>query len=189
MRRTREAKAETHQAIVAEAARLFREHGIEQTSVAEVMQAAKLTHGGFYRHFGSKDDLAAAAVKSAFDGIIDELEHQTREDGSRTALEQYAARYLSEAHVGSPAIGCPMAALAIEAGRIGGAISQAFADGTRRMIAEIAERLPGRKDTTQARAAHMLATLVGAVVIARATGESEVRDQVLAACRKHLEVP
>ena len=64
MRRTKEEAAETKAQIIACAAKLFRENGIARTSVADVMQAAGLTHGGFYRHFGSKDELLLAAMRA-----------------------------------------------------------------------------------------------------------------------------
>ena len=70
MRQSREAKAETYQSVVGEASRLFRANGIDGTSVADVMKAAKKTHGGFYRHFDSKESLLLAALRTAFEDML-----------------------------------------------------------------------------------------------------------------------
>jgi TetR/AcrR family transcriptional regulator, transcriptional repressor for nem operon len=186
MRQSREAKAESHEAILAEAARLFRERGIAQTSVAEIMQAAALTHGGFYRHFASKDELAAAALAAIFAGIVGELETVSERESPRAAVEEYVATYLSDDHVRRPGLGCPIPALGTEAGRLGGTIAGAAAAGIAKVIDALASRLPGPKQTARARAAQLLATLVGAIVIARATEGEAIGREVLTACRERL---
>lgn len=188
MRRSKEDKAESQRAIVEQAAYLFRERGIEQTSVADVMQAAKMTHGGFYRHFQSKDGLVAAAVDSAVAEVLAELEQEPPKGAPRTVIDRYVEKYLCEGHVDNAGIGCPIAALAVDAGRIGGRVAATTADSIKRVIAAIASHLPGSKQAARERSAVMFATLVGAVVIARASGDSEIGKEVLAACRKRLDV-
>lgn len=188
MRRSKEDKAETHRVIVEQAARLFRERGIEQTSVADVMQAAKLTHGGFYRHFQSKDDLVAAAIETAVAEVLDELERAPPKDAPRAVLNRYTSMYLSEGHVNNPEFGCPIAALAAEAGRIGGRVAVVTAESIKCVIGSIAAHLPGAKQAARERSAVMFATLVGAVVIARAAENSEIGKEVLSACRKQFDI-
>lgn len=188
MRRSKEDKAETHRVIVEQAARLFRERGIEQTSVADVMQAAKLTHGGFYRHFQSKDDLVAVAIETAMAEVLEELRQAPPNDAPRAVVDRYTSKYLSEGHVNNPQIGCPIAALAVEAGRMGGRVAVATAENIKRVIGSIAAHVPGSKQAARERSAVMFATLVGAVVIARAAENSEIGKEVLSACRKEFDV-
>ncbi len=169
MRQSRDAKAETHEAIVAEASRLFRGRGVEGTSVADVMQAAKKTHGGFYRHFDSKEALLAAALDSAFAdmlaGMIDGFSRCPRAE----ALARFIDHYLSDAMVADVAGGCPIAALSGDVMRGPEAVQQVFGAGVRRVIETIAETLDGPADQRLRRAAQTLAMAAGAVMIARAS--------------------
>src|SRR5215211_1568681 len=101
MRVSREQVAENRRKILEAAGRLFRERGFEAVTVAEVMQAAGLTHGGFYRHFKSKDDLIAQT-----------LAHALADDAAgETDLARYARDYLSPAHRDNVTGGCPVAGL------------------------------------------------------------------------------
>ena len=188
MRRTKEDKAESHRAIVEQAARLFRERGIEQTSVADVMQAAKMTHGGFYRHFQSKDELVAAAMESAVAEVVAELGGEPPKGTPDAVIDRYVSTYLSEGHVKNSQIGCPIAAMAVDAGRIGGTVAATTAHGIKRVIDAIASQLPGSKQSARDRAALIFATLVGSIVIARASAHSEIGKEVLAVCRKEFDV-
>ena len=188
MRRSKNDKALSHREIVEQAAYLFREHGIDQTSIADVMQAAKMTHGGFYRHFQSKDELVGASINQAIAEVLAELGGKPSTGQEHSVLDSYVSTYLSQGHASNPRIGCPVAALAVDVGRIGGGLAATTAGGINRIIAAIASHLPGSKHSARAQGAVMFATLVGAVVIARASGNSEVGQEVLAACRKHLDV-
>ena len=94
MRRSRDQTAESRSRITAAAARLIREGGIVGTGVAEVMKAADMTHGGFYRHFASKDALVAEAVQQAADETLGRLDDLTGED-LRSAVRSYLSDYLS----------------------------------------------------------------------------------------------
>src|SRR5215217_1833227 len=101
MRVSREQMVENRHRILDAASRLFREKGFDAVSVAEVMKAAGLTHGGFYGHFRSKDDLIAHAIRHA--------------EGSQSATDDIGAwidAYLSTPHRDHPELGCPTAALA-----------------------------------------------------------------------------
>src|SRR4051794_35553442 len=112
MKVTKEKAAQHRAAIVEAAGRLFRVHGFDGVSVAEIMKAAGLTHGGFYGHFASKEALAAEACGHAFATSLSRV--QGSEDASGGGLEAYVAGYLSERHRDRNDGGCPMAAYATE---------------------------------------------------------------------------
>ena len=191
MRVSREEKARSHARIVAAAARLVRERGIENAGVADVMREAGLTHGGFYRHFDDKDALVAAALELAFDEILARLGAPPADDApangaaandAAQAGADFRAFYLSEGHLERPGLGCPVAALGGEVARGPAALRTAFGAGVRRMIAALARGTPGTTPDARARASRELAMLVGALMIARASDPVTARE-VLAACR------
>jgi TetR/AcrR family transcriptional regulator, transcriptional repressor for nem operon len=188
MRMSREAMAEHHQAIVEVAARMLRERGIKGTSVADLMQAAGLTHGGFYRHFESKDALVAEAVQSIHDALVKCLETKADKASEADAVNDYVAKYLSQGHVANPGVGCPMAAFGVEAARETAEIRRVFANGTQRTIDKLSAGLRGTPSERRTKAIQMFISLVGAVVIARAVGDSELREEVLGASREALGV-
>ena len=117
MRMSREAADESKARIVATASKLLRARGLEGASIADVMAAAGMTHGGFYKHFETKDDLNAAAVGAAFGEIVDRFDARERADGVEAAIRTYAEEYLSSGHIERPDLGCPVAALGADAGR------------------------------------------------------------------------
>src|SRR5260370_6003258 len=110
MRRSREAAAETRKRIVRAAARKFREQGIVATGLADLMKAAGLTHGGFYKHFASKDQLVAEATTAALDTVLEGM-------AAHPTTSAAVAAYLSARHRDNPASGCPLAALGGELAR------------------------------------------------------------------------
>ena len=169
MRQSREVKAETRAAIVEQASHLFRERGIDRTSVADVMQAAQKTHGGFYRHFATKEALLATALARAFAGMMDNLETGLAQTGSGDVLSAFAAYYLSPQMVGDVGAGCPVAALSGEVARGSPEIRHGFGSGVDRFIATLAAALDGSPEVRQRRAAQAFAMAAGAVMIARAS--------------------
>lgn len=183
MRQSREAKAETHQAIVAAAARRFRERGIEGTSVGDVMQAANRTHGGFYRHFTSKDDLLLAALGRAFEEMLGVVEQGLSEVPSQHALGAFVLSYTAPERVQDVAGGCPVAALSNDVLRSTEAVQAEFGRGVHAMIASLAAHLDGPEAEREARAARAFAMAAGAVMIARAS-DPETAAIVLSAVRQ-----
>lgn len=181
MRLSREAMARNHERIVDAAGRLLRERGIEGTSVGDVMNAAGMTHGGFYRHFDSKDALVAAAAAASFTALTTGIDQRVSREGDEAAMSAYVADYLSAPHVAHPERGCPIAALGIEAGRAAEPVRNAFAGGAAAILARFTRPDP---EDRQARdgALRQLAMMVGAVVIARAVGEHPLGAETLAAC-------
>lgn len=182
MRQSREAKAETHQAIVDQASRLFRERGIEGTSVGDVMQAANKTHGGFYRHFDSKEALLTAALEAAFADMLAGMNQGFAVTPRGESLAAMIDYYLSPRMIDDVAGGCPVAALAGDARRSGDAVHTVFGDGTRQMIAAIADTLDGPEPERMQRAAQIFAMAAGALMIARAS-DPDTASLVLGAVR------
>jgi len=187
-RASREAKAESRERILREAARLFRKCGIAHTRVSEVMEAAGLTHGGFYRHFSSKEELVGAAMQSATADLVSELENEIDTHGPRRSLSKFVERYLSETHVNNPGTGCPVAALSTEAARGPPACRQPIAQAVERfcnVIAHCLGEMAGTEpETASARARAVFTTLVGAVVVARTMASKAERKTILRAAEK-----
>lgn len=187
MRMSREAMARHHEEIVSAAARMLRERGIDGTSVADLMQAAGLTHGGFYRHFDSKETLVAEAADRAFAGMLQSIDESFEKLGPEAGLKRFVTRYLSGAHVKEPSEGCPVAGFGADAGRAGPAVRKTFAERIRAQIGKLATGIGGSATERQTKAARLYATLVGAVVIARAAGENRIAGEVLAAVRDDVD--
>jgi TetR/AcrR family transcriptional repressor of nem operon len=170
MRVSREQVAQNRRKILAAASRLFRARGFEGVTVAEVMQAAGLTHGGFYGHFKSKDDLIAQTLA---DVLLAKAPDET--DPLR-----YAASYLSARHRDDLAGGCPTAALGAETLRQTPAARAAMTAGLRRQIERLSRGAPGADPVTQRRAAiGSWAAMVGAVILARLSDDPRLSDEVL----------
>jgi TetR/AcrR family transcriptional repressor of nem operon len=187
MRKTKEATAESRQRILTEAARLYRQKGFDGVGVADIMEAAGMTHGGFYRHFPSKEALIAEAMAKVFSDRAETLEAG---DGGRgaDAIRSYVEAYLSPGHVAHPELGCPMAAVGSEASHVGDAVSHAFRDGAEQILGRITDNLRGPGESRRPAALRLIATLVGAVVIARASGDRVFQAEVLDAVREDPEV-
>jgi TetR/AcrR family transcriptional repressor of nem operon len=162
-------KSETRERIVQAAAEAFRERGIDRVSVADIMKRAGLTHGGFYAHFKSKDDL----VKAAF-------EEMSREIADRVG----ATAYLDDLHMLHPERGCPLPTVGTELIRSGTRMRRSVAAEIRARVTRIAERL-GKKRDTESDAAGAFACMVGGLLIARAFPEKEGREY-LERCRAFL---
>jgi TetR/AcrR family transcriptional repressor of nem operon len=167
--------------VVAAAARLFRERGVPAVSVADVMAEAGLTHGGFYRQFASKEALVAEAVGHAFGDRGRRLAELDERYGHDAAHRDFVESYLSARHRDSPGDGCPAAALCADIAREdpGSAARRPYADGV-----ELYGRWLAAPDGGADLAA--VATLVGALVLARATAGTEISDRILTAARESL---
>lgn len=188
MRKSREEAAESRRRILKEAGRLYREKGFDGVGVADIMQAAGMTHGGFYRHFPSKEALIAEAMAEAFAERAAPLVDTDKTPGP-DLLRQYVEMYLSQAHLERPEIGCPLAAVGSEVAHVGGSVPAVFGAGVDRVVEGMAAALGGAQEEDRAAALRLLATLVGAVVISRAVGAgSDIRGEVLDAVRKDGEI-
>ncbi|MGZ6588940.1 MAG: TetR/AcrR family transcriptional regulator [Solirubrobacteraceae bacterium] len=176
MRHSKEDKAASHERIVAIAAARIRESGTEQPGVAEIMRAAGLTHGGFYKHFGSRDELIAEAVERALADSEPRLVEIAA--GAEDPLAAFADAYLSTAHRDDPASGCGVAALGTDMPRVGGPAQEAYRAQVERYLAHL-EPLLGGGDDARRRATATLSAMVGAVMIARALGPTLGSDEIL----------
>ena len=178
MRVTQEQMRENRGRILTEASRLFRERGYEAVGVAEVMKAAGLTHGGFYGHFASKEDLLAHAIEHA----------AAEKSGSEASLQAFLEAYLSPGHRDDAAGGCPMAALAADVRLRSASARSAMAAGIRANIASVEEALPDPITKDRRREAiGTYAAMLGALVLARAVDDPELSDEILAETRAWMK--
>jgi len=190
MRKSKAETAESRAKILSKAAQLLRERGTEGASVAGVMEAAGMTQGGFYRHFKSKDDMLASATRQAFGEVVERFDRHRSRAGAGVALQAYVKDYLSSRHIEHPAFGCPVAAFGCDAGRMQDALGTEFVRGAEELIERAASGLEATSKAggadARAAAIQSLSMLVGAVVIARALGKSELRSEIVAACKGKL---
>ena len=179
MKVSREKAAEHRAAIVKAAGRLFRERGFDGVSVADVMNAAGLTHGGFYGHFASKNELMAEACGSALMTRVGSWPTlpELSKDKSLAAI---AANYLTTHHRDNPGRGCLFAALGGEVGRQPRQVREQVGDGLQAYVAKLASLLPGRgKPRKREEAIAAMAGLVGAMVLSRAVSDPAFSEEIL----------
>jgi TetR/AcrR family transcriptional repressor of nem operon len=166
-RSSKQDTAKHRQQVIEGASELFRERGIDGVNVGELMGAAGLTHGGFYRHFASKDELAGLAAAHAITTQAETL-------GDERA---FIEGYLSPEHRDDVAHGCVVSALGPELARADEPVREAFVEAYRAFVDRFG-------DDEQALA--KLSTMVGALVISRVTKGDPLSDEVLAAARGAL---
>ncbi|WEX74172.1 TetR/AcrR family transcriptional regulator [Sinorhizobium numidicum] len=178
MKVTREQMAENRQRILEAASRLFREKGFEAVGVAEVMKAAGLTHGGFYGHFSSKDDLIVHAFGHAIG----------KRNGATLPLRAYMDEYLSPRHRDNWAGGCPISGLAADTLRQTPAARAAVTEGVRAQLDWMSKQLPGPHAADRRRQAiASWAAMVGATILARATTDPDFSDEILKETRAWID--
>ncbi|MGH6672217.1 MAG: TetR/AcrR family transcriptional regulator [Xanthobacteraceae bacterium] len=186
MRVSREKAAEHRERIIEAAGALFREKGFGGIGVAEIMKAADLTHGGFYGHFASKDDLVAQACRRVTALAITSW-NKTAAANPDSPFAALLTRYLSPRHRDDPARGCVFAALGADAARSGPLVHDAFADGLEPLIDLLAKSAArSSKKVRRRKAVAAMAGLVGALLLARAIGKRELSDEILEATRHEL---
>ncbi|MET9564129.1 MULTISPECIES: TetR/AcrR family transcriptional regulator [Streptomyces] len=195
---TKEDKARNRQNILEAAGRMFRSQGIDAVGIAELMKEAGLTHGGFYNHFASKNDLVVEVCGASFAASLGSLARTVEEgpDQDGSPLERVVAGYLSTAHRDAPDGGCPSASLVTDAGRHSEAVQSAYAEGVEGYLTGFAAELlreaeekgqeldPGE---ARRRAMRLLSEMVGALMLARAVRhvEPELSDEILRTGRGH----
>jgi TetR/AcrR family transcriptional repressor of nem operon len=159
----------------------MRERGISGVGVDALTEAAGMTHGSMYSQFGSKERLVEEAVAHA-------IAAKEQEVPEMFALGDYVSEYLSAAHRDAPGSGCPFAALCCEMPRQSRGVRERFTAGLRGMIGRLSDRMSSRKKQTQRyeEALATVASLVGAVVLARAVNDPELSDDILRATRNRL---
>jgi TetR/AcrR family transcriptional repressor of nem operon len=191
MKVSRIQEAENHERILDVATRLFRERGIDGIGVADLMKAAGLTHGGFYGHFKSKEDLVAQACARAVSRMRQNWTNVI-DQATGDPLEALAATYLTPKHRDGVGRGCPMAALGSEIARQGAPVRRAFTDELRPFLDYLSRNVQGNSNNLRRqKALAAYAGLVGALIIARAVDDPGLSNEILfavAAMMHHNEV-
>ncbi|MGD1065492.1 MAG: TetR/AcrR family transcriptional regulator [Vulcanimicrobiaceae bacterium] len=168
-----EHKPETRARILDAAAAAFRERGVAEVGLAEIMRSAGLTHGGFYGHFRSKDELVAATVPHAAQDSEASLARMARDAAPQDVLGRVEA-YLSPEHREHPERGCQLAANGPELTRGTRSVRAALAVEVRRRLHALIDLCPGRRAAVARRqAAGALACMIGGMILARAVPEAE----------------
>jgi TetR/AcrR family transcriptional repressor of nem operon len=185
-------KQKTRERVLKEAAKAIRAEGPHRIAVAGVMAKVGLTHGGFYAHFESKDDLVAAAIDTMFGEARDRFHRGTAEAGAldspKDRLIGYIDVYLSAAHRDARTTGCPLPALAADVPRLAPASRERYGQGVAALTALIADVLGamGRAEP-QVLAVSALSEMVGALSLARAVADPDQSDLILDASRTALK--
>jgi TetR/AcrR family transcriptional regulator, transcriptional repressor for nem operon len=189
MRVSRQKAAENRERIIDAAGALLRANGFGGIGVADIMKAADLTHGGFYGHFSSKDDLVAQACRK----VTAQAATNWEKTAAKAPDDPYAAlltRYLQPRHRDEPGQGCVFAALGADAARSGVVVQDAFADGLEPLIDLLAKSAPGStKAERRRKGVAAMAGLVGALLLARAVGNKDNKKfsaEILEATRREL---
>jgi TetR/AcrR family transcriptional repressor of nem operon len=187
MRYRPEHKAEVRQKIVKDASRRVRAEGMTGAAVAAVMRDTGLTHGGFYKHFGSKDDLLIESLHEAFREIADTLAVAAEQSRPDTAWKAIVKTYLSPEYCAHVERGCPLPALAPELARVDksmrGQILSELVNYKNRML----PFMPGRRTADKERAFFSIfSTMIGAIEIARMLPDPAMQEKVLTSTRDFL---
>jgi TetR/AcrR family transcriptional regulator, transcriptional repressor for nem operon len=180
MRSSRQDTEKHREQILEAAARMVRERGLDGMSVPALMAEVGMTHGGFYRHFTSKETLAQLAFERAFE-TTNQLANRTGVEhpgAPEAAFAKFAQAYLSAEHRDEPGAGCATSALAGDVGRLdpGNPIQQAYTAG----IDDMVRQVQTLRDQTYEDALATLSTMVGALLLSRATRGNPISDDILA---------
>ncbi|MEO8666912.1 MAG: TetR/AcrR family transcriptional regulator [Bauldia sp.] len=180
MKVSKETAAANRAALLSASGTLYRQKGFASVTIAEVGAAAGLTHGALYGHFRSKEALLLATVGSLFDWTAEQVQEAP-------GVGAFLDLYLSRRHVDNPGAGCPLAALGDDTARADRRVKADFARGLERLIEAFSE-LAGTSGGESSRAATVsaIAAMVGAVVLARATGDKKLGAEILETVRAGL---
>ncbi len=187
MRYRPEHKAEVHQKIVKDASHRVRAEGLSGAAVAAVMRDTGLTHGGFYKHFGNKDELVMESLREAFRDIGDKLVGAAEQSRSEAPWKAIVKSYLSLEYCDHAERGCPLPALAPELARVDETMkSQVLAE-----LVKYRDRMlpfmPGRRTADKERAFFVIfSMMIGAVEIARMMPDRAAQEKVLSSTREFL---
>jgi TetR/AcrR family transcriptional repressor of nem operon len=180
-------KAEVHKKIVKDASRRVRTEGLSGAAVAAVMRDTGLTHGGFYKHFESKDELLMESLHAAFQEIGDTLSAAAEQSRSEEPWKAIVKTYLSPEYCEHVERGCPVPALAPELARAGKTMKGRILAPVVNYKNRMTPYMPGRRAADKERAFFAIfSTMVGAVQIARMLPDREVQGKVLASVRDFL---
>lgn len=181
MRKSREEAAQTRKRIVDAASCEFRKNGIVATGLNDLMKAAGLTHGGFYKHFESKDQLVAEASAEAIKTMIEYVTKAV--EGGASVVETY----LSIGQRDNPAFSCPLSAIGSELGRSDERTREVATEGFLKLVA-IMEKQLGKTRPAEARRKALVAvsTMIGAMTAARMVNDPGLSAEILEEAKKSL---
>ena len=186
MRKSKEEAAETRARIIRKASKEFNQHGIAGTGLADVMKSAGLTHGGFYKHFQSKDELVAEALEKGLENSFQAIENAAGE----RAIAEFINEYLSPVHRDDFDNACPLPALGTELCRAGGKTRQKASEGVLRFVSLVEKRLKGLPaEKRKSRAHAIVAALVGSMMLSRIVTDPKLSDRLLRDTRDFMLRP
>lgn len=175
MKVTKATAAENRASLLEAAGALYRKRGFAAVNIGDIAAAAGLTHGAVYGHFTGKQDLEVQAVKSLFGWTADQVR-------GAPGLAPFLDLYLSRKHLDMPEAGCPLAALGGDTAREDKSVRDDFGKGLESLITALGDLA----DTDRATAITAISTLVGAIVLARATGNRKLSNEILSTTRAAL---
>jgi len=180
-------KSETHRRIVKNASRQFRAQGLSAPGVAQVMRASDLTVGGFYKHFGSRDDLVTEAVAESLRDIRERMLSSASQLPAGEAWKRFIRSYLSIEHCEHPDVGCPIPALAPEISRTKTSVKKRIAEMLQHHRDEIMPLVPGNTAVEMETTFIVtLSAMAGAVAFARTMTDVSEKQRILDTVRDYL---
>jgi len=186
MRKSKEEAAETRARIIRKASKEFNQHGIASTGLADVMKSAGLTHGGFYKHFQSKDELVAEAFERSLEKSFQAMERAIGEGSVADLINEY----LSPVHRDEFDNACPLPALGTELWREGGKARQKASLGVARFVSLVEKHLKGLPaEKRKSRAHAIVAALVGSMMLSRIVTDPKLSDRLLRDTRDFMLQP
>jgi TetR/AcrR family transcriptional repressor of nem operon len=188
MKKSKAETAETHKRIVEVAAQAFKKKGIDATGVAEVMVAAGLTHGAFYRHFPSKEALVAEAATVSMDVFVDAAQSAAAKGPS--SFLKYLRSYLTSEFRDEELGGCPVIQLGSELARVDTATREGISRGLKQLI-EIAVKTGGADagDSAEDDAIFTISAMIGAITMSRLVDDAKLSERVLDVTKNRLLKP
>lgn len=187
MRYAPEHKAEVHQRIVQDASRRVRAEGLVGAGVAAVMRDTGLTHGGFYKHFESKDELLLESLREAFREFADKLVAVAEQSRSESPWKAIVKTYLSVEHCRHIEDGCPISALAPEMGRVDPKMRGQIVMELVKYKDRFSPFMPGRRTKDKERNFFVLfSTMIGTIEIARILQDPATQERILSSTREFL---
>ncbi len=181
-------KLDTRRRIVAAASAAFREQGVAETGLDDVMRRAGLTHGGFYSHFSDKSELIAEACAAAFEAAVPNLDRIASLPTAAQRTRLLIDSYLATRHRDNRGAGCLLVAVGADMARLRGSARAGYTRGFRRHLDRLcaALKLDDRPEENRERVLRLLSSLVGALLLARAIDDDVSSAAMLASIRRQL---
>jgi TetR/AcrR family transcriptional regulator, transcriptional repressor for nem operon len=187
MRVSKEKAAQNRERILTSAARLFRENGIGATGVDSITKDAGLTHGGLYSQFGSKEAIAAEAIRFALARGKRVWKRAAERNPGKRALPAIVDGYLSRAHRNAPGTGCVVAALGSDIARQPRHVREAFTTQLKDDLEFLSRLMPDdRHERRYEGAIVAFASMAGALILARAVNDDALSDLILKSTAKRV---